>query len=158
VGPAFEVFAQYSRVLRLSGEEVDVSELMTLARQVVARRAMGRLLGEESIASLDPVSLLYLTWRWAYGTDAIPADGAYKLERALDVDLAALEGPTGLALRSGSSFTLQGPEDRRGMKLGANPHMVDVLHEACLLWDAGRRKELQTVLGETGMATESAFW
>ena len=47
VGPAFEVFAQYSRIVKLSGEEVDVSELMVLARQAVARHAMRRLLGEE---------------------------------------------------------------------------------------------------------------
>ena len=80
VGPAFEVFAKYSRVIRLSGDEVDIPELMTLARQVVARRALGKLLGDEAIGSLDPVSLLYLTWRWAYDGESIPADEAYKPE------------------------------------------------------------------------------
>ena len=45
IGPAFEVFAQYSRIVKLSGEEVDVAELMVLARQAVARHAMRRLLG-----------------------------------------------------------------------------------------------------------------
>ena len=54
IGPAFEVFAQYSRVVKLSGEEVDVSELMVLARQAVARHAMRRLLGDESLAALGP--------------------------------------------------------------------------------------------------------
>jgi putative DNA methylase len=158
VGPAFEVFAQYARVVRLSGEEVDVSDLMVLARQVVARRAMGRLLGDESVSDLDRVSLLYLTWRWAYGHETIPADEAYKLERALDVDLSSLEGPTGLAVRSGPGFALRGPEARRGLKLGANPLVVDVLHQACLLWDAGRRRELEDLLAHTGMSDDRAFW
>ena len=45
IGPAFEVFAQYSRIVKLSGDEVDVPELMVLARQAVARHAMRRLLG-----------------------------------------------------------------------------------------------------------------
>jgi putative DNA methylase len=158
VGPAFEVFAQYGKVIRLSGEEVDVSELMVLARQVVARRAMGRLLGDESISDLDPVSLLYLTWRWAYKNEAIPADEAYKLERALDVDLSSLEGPTGLVIRTAAGFSLRGPEDRRGLKLGHSPLIVDVLHEACLLWDAGRRRELELLLAETGTADDRSFW
>jgi adenine-specific DNA methylase len=158
VGPAVEVFAQYARVVRLSGEEVSVAELMTLARQVVARRAMGKLLGDESVSSLDPVSLMYLTWRWAYDGETIPADEAYKLERALDVDLSTMVGHYGLAEKVGSEFSLRGPEDRKGLKIGASPLMIDVLHVACSLWDAGRRRELEQLLGDTGMGASSAFW
>ena len=158
VGPAFEVFAKYSRVVRLSGEEVDVAELMTLARQVVARRAMAKLLGDESISSLDPVSLMYLTWRWAYDGESIPADEAYKLQRALDVDLSTMLGHDGLAERVGSDFALRGPEDRKGLKIGASPLMIDVLHVACSLWDAGRRRELEQLLADTGMGLSTAFW
>ena len=79
---------------------------MVLARQVVARRAMGKLLGDESVSALDPVSLMYLTWRWAYDGESIAADEAYKLQRALDVDLAAL-GHHGLAEKVGSDFALR---------------------------------------------------
>lgn len=158
IGPAFEVFAKYSRVTRLSGDEVDIPDLMVLARQLVARRAMGKLLGDDAIGALDPVSLLYLTWRWAYNGESIPADEAYKLERAFDVDLAALVGPEGLGEKLGSSFALRGPDDRKGLKLGTRPTMIDVMHLACLLWDAGRRQELEAVLGETGMGASSAFW
>jgi len=158
VGPAFEVFANYARVVRLSGEPVEVDELMVLARQVVARRAMGKLLGDQSITALDDVSLLYLTWRWAYGSATIPSDEAYKLERALDVDLSALEGPHGLVAHTASGFSLRTPDDRRGMKLAANALVVDVVHQACLMWDAGRRRELEALLGESGMAHEGAFW
>jgi putative DNA methylase len=158
VGPAFEVFAKYSRVVRLSGDEVDVAELMTLARQVVARRAMGKLLGDDSVSSLDPVSLLYLTWRWAYSGESIPADEAYKLERALDVDLSALIGHHGVAKKSGSSYALCGPEDRKGLNLGTTPLTIDVLHAACNLWDSGRRKDLEQILADTGMGSSTAFW
>jgi len=158
IGPAFEVFARYSRIVKLSGEEVEVSDLMVLARQAVARHAMRRLLGEEPLAALDPESLFYLTWRWAYLTASIPADEAYKLEKAFDVDLGHLCGPRGFARQSASSFTLLGPEDRKGIKLSASPLLIDVLHLACQLWDAGRRRELEGVLGATGMGTEPGFW
>ena len=158
VGPAFEVFAKYSRVVRLSGETVDVAELMTLARQVVARRAMGKLLGDESVSSLDPVSLMYLTWRWAYDGESIPADEAYKLQRALDVDLSTMQGHHGLADKVGSNFALRGPDDRKGLKLGPSPLMIDVLHVACSQWDSGRRRELEQLLADTGMGGSTAFW
>ncbi len=115
IGPAFEVFAQYSRIVKLSGDEVDVADLMVLARQAVARHAMRRLLGSDSLASLDADSLFYLTWRWAYLTAAIPADEAYKLERAFHVDLGHLARPGGFAVRSGSNFSLLGPHERRGL-------------------------------------------
>ena len=59
---------------------------MVLARQAVARHAARRLLGGESLAALDDRALIYLTWRWAYDGEAIPADEAYKLGRAFDLD------------------------------------------------------------------------
>lgn len=158
IGPAFEVFAQYSSIVKLSGEEIDVPELMVLARQAVARHAMRRLLGPESLAVLDPESLFYLTWRWAYLTASIPADEAYKLEKAFDVDLGHLCRPRGFARQSGSNFTLLGPQDRKGLKLSTSPALIDVLHLACQLWDAGRRRELEEVLGATGFGVEPGFW
>ncbi len=158
IGPAFEVFAQYSRIVKLSGEDVDVSELMVLARQTVARHAMRRLLGADSLALVDSESLFYLTWRWAYVTAAIPADEAYKLEKAFDVDLGHLARPSGFARQTGSSFSLLGPHERKLLKISASPCLIDVLHTACQLWDAGRRRELQELLGATGMGVEPSFW
>ncbi len=158
IGPAFEVFARYSRIVKLSGEEVEVPELMVLARQAVARHAMRRLLGPDPLAALDRESLFYLTWRWAYLTESIPADEAYKLEKAFDVDLGNLCGPRGFARQSGSNFTLLGPQDRKDIKLSASPVLIDVLHLACRLWDAGRRRELEGLLGATGMGAEPGFW
>jgi putative DNA methylase len=158
IGPAFEVFARYSKVVKLSGEEVSISDLMVLARQTVARHAMRKLLGPDSLDALDAESLFYLTWRWAYLTASIPADEAYKLERAFDVDLSRVSGPRGFARQSGSNFSLLGPQDRKGMKLSASSPLIDVLQMACQLWDAGRRRELESVLGATGAGAEPGFW
>jgi hypothetical protein len=158
IGPAFEVFARYQRVTRLSGEEVDVADLMVLARQTVAQHAMRRLLGSDTLAALDAESLFYVTWRWAYLTAPVAADEAYKLERAFDVDLGQLSRPGGLAVRSGAAFSLLGPHERKGIRIGMSPPLVDVLHRACQLWDAGRRKELEELLGATGTGVEPGFW
>lgn len=158
VGPAFEVFARYTDVVKLSGEPVGVDELMVLARKAVARYAMRRLLGEDSLTALDADSLFYLTWRWAYLTAPIDADEAYKLERALDVDLDRLTRPGGMVRQKGSNFWLLGPHERDALTLGVAPPLVDVLHHACRLWEAGRRDELEKVLGGTGMGVEPSFW
>jgi putative DNA methylase len=60
--------------------------------------------------------------------------------------------------RVGSTVTLLGPQDRRDLELSSSPPLVDVLHLACRLWDAGHRGDLETVLAATGMANESSFW
>jgi adenine-specific DNA methylase len=158
IGPAFEVFARYSRVVRLSGETVDVSDLMVLAREIVARHAVGRLLGGETLTILDNESLLYLTWRWAYLSVAVPADDAMKLERAFSVDLGELNRPGGFVQKAGAKYSLLGPHQRKDVKLGVVPRLVDVLHLACQLWDAGRRQETMELLGATGFGSEPGFW
>jgi adenine-specific DNA methylase len=158
IGPAFEVFARYAHIVKLSGEEVDVAELMVLARQSVARHAMRRLLGADPMTTLDAESLFYLTWRWAYLTAAIPADEAYKLEKAFDIDLGHLSRPSGFARQTGSDFALLGPHERKDLKLSVSPSLIDVLHLACRLWDTGRRRELEELLGATGMGAEPSFW
>lgn len=158
IGPAFEVFARYSRVVRLSGEEVGVDELMVLARQAVARHAIRRLLGGENLAALDGRSLLYLTWRWAYDGETIPADEAYKLGRAFDIDLTDLARPGDLIAKAGDSFRLLAPHERMDSKLSTSPSLIDVMHLAARFHDAGRRNELAELLGATGMGAEPRFW
>lgn len=158
IGPAFEVFARYSRVVRLSGEEVGVEELMVLARQAVARHAIRRLLGGGSLALLDGRSLLYLTWRWAYDGEAIPADEAYKLGRAFDIDLTDLARPGDLIAKTGDSFRLLAPHERKDPKLSTTPSLIDVMHLAARFHDMGRRNELAELLGATGMGGEPGFW
>lgn len=161
VGPAFEVFARYSRVLRMSGEEVSVRELMVLAREAVARHAMRKLLGSETLTALDDRSLFYLTWRWAYDGHSIAADDAYMLCRAFNLDLDLLIR-RGLVERRGSggdrSYRLLGPRDRSHTVLGDSPDLIDVMHVACRLHAEGRMNELAEVLGATGAANEPGFW
>ncbi len=74
------------------------------------------------------------------------------------MDLGHLCRPGGFARQLGSQFSLLGPHERRGLKLSTSPSLVDVLHLACQLWDAGRRRELEDLLGATGMGLEPGFW
>lgn len=158
IGPAFEVFAKYGRVVRLSGEVVGVDELMVLARQAVAKHAAQRLLGGESLSALDDRALMYLTWRWAYDGEAIPADEAYKLGRAFDLEFSDLSGVGGMIRKDGDKFTLLGPDERGPVAIEPGASLVDVLHAACQLHDTGRRDELASLLAASGASNEPGFW
>jgi adenine-specific DNA methylase len=158
IGPAFEVFGKYQRVERLNGEEVSVAELLSLARRTVARHAMRRLLGSDALAAVDDVSLYYLTWRWAFGPARIPVDEAQKLGKALNVDANELDGIDGLVDVSRETYALRGPDDRKRIRLGAAPLLIDVLHVACKLFERGRRQELAEVLAGSGFSEQPAFW
>jgi hypothetical protein len=119
---------------------------------------MRRLLGSEALASVDDVTLLYLTWRWAYGAARIPVDEAQKLGKAFNIEVDELGGIDGLAETSRQSYGLRGPDERRRIKLGPVPALVDALHLACQLHEGGRRREVAEVLSSTGFAEEAAFW
>jgi adenine-specific DNA methylase len=158
IGPAFEVFGKYVSVQRLNGEEVTVGELLALARRTVARHAMRRLLGSEALSAVDDVSLFYLTWRWAFGSARIPVDEAQKLGKAFNVEAGELDGVDGLVETSRDTYALRGPDDRKRIKLGVSPSLIDVLHVACKLFEQGRRTELAEVLAGSDFAEEPAFW
>jgi putative DNA methylase len=158
IGPAFEVFGRYSEVVRLSGEAVSVGDLLALARRTVASHAMQRLLGSEDLATLDEITLFYLTWRWAYGAEAIPVDEAQKLGKAFRVDVTDHDGPDGLVAKKGSNYVLNGADVRRKIALAASPAIIDVLQLACRVHDSGRRREAAELLGATGLAQVSIFW
>jgi hypothetical protein len=81
-----------------------------------------------------------------------------KLERAFSVDLGELNRPGGFVHKAGAKYSLLGPQQRKDVKLGAVPRLIDVLHLACQLWDAGRRQETMELLGATGFGTEPGFW
>src|SRR5258708_40192361 len=101
---------------------------------------------------------MYRAGGGGYEGGSFAADEAYKLQRALDVELSTLLGHDGLAEKVGSDFALRGPEERKGLKIGPNALMIDILHVACTLWDSGRRRELEQLLGDTGMGASTAFW
>ena len=158
VGPAFEVFARHRSVTRLDGSDISVADLMELARKTGARHAMGRLLSAEALNMLDDQSLLYVSWRWAYLTVPIPDDEAIKLSRAFSVSLDDARLPGGMIHRAGKKFSLLGPHQRRGLQIRADSPIIDFLHLAAQLWDAGRSADVVDLLAWSGHGDAPGFW
>ena len=99
VGPAFEVFAQYAKVVRLSGDEVDVADLMVLG--TAGRRSPGHgtaswrrvnIGSRPSVPALSDVAMGI--WDEPFRLTRHTSWNAPSMSTC-----SSLEGPTGLAVR-----------------------------------------------------------
>jgi len=158
IGPAVEIFGKYERVEKLSGEQVTVAELLEYVRRVVGEYALTRILERPQLGGIDAEARFYLLWRWTYNSAKVPFDDARKLSQAVGIELTEHWNKGFVkkekefirvlsAAERGSNFLKQAPEN-----------MVDVLHQALLLWSKNERKAISELLSRTGHAANDDFW
>lgn len=155
IGPAMEIFSQYERVEKYSGEQVTTAELLDYIREVSTNWIVNRLLKGAATGSIDSESHFYLTYRWTYLDNDVLFDDANKLARASGVNVEELWKSGGFVKKSGEKVKLLGPKERNGIKINS---MVDVMHQALLLWEKGKRDDLNELLATTGHGSNTAFW
>jgi adenine-specific DNA methylase len=162
IGPAVEVFGQYSRVEKLSGEEVSVKELLEYVRKVVSEFALERVLKRADLGGVDAQTRFYLLWRWTFGNAKVHFDDAIKLSRPLGVELTELWDKGGLVKKEKEFVRVLPPQERAKdqafVKKTKFTSMVDVLHYALMLWENGEREKIKEILHETGYARNEIFW
>ena len=153
IGPAVEVFGRHKRVLKLSGEEVSISELLDKVRGIVADYALQRIVHGEAAGNVDEPSRFYVIWRWAYGTSAVESGEAIHMAQSMGCEFSELVADSGVLSKVGDKVTLKGPLDRKKTKglgepssTGTLAPLIDVLHRAANLWAAGERQELADFL------------
>jgi len=156
IGPAMEIYSQYKRVERYSGQPVATSELLDYIRTVSTNWIVHRLLKGASAGSIDNEAHFYLTYRWTYLDNTVPYDDARKLASASGVNLEEFWKPGGFVKKMGEKIKVLGPKERGDFK-NLNG-MVDVMHKALLLWEEGRRTELSELLATTGQGQNPSFW
>lgn len=153
IGPAIEAFGKYRAVEKLSGEPVTVPELLEDVRRMVAQYALERILRQADVGGVDLVSRFYLLWRWTFGLARVPFDEARKLAVSVGVELTRLWEPGGVVKKDKEFIQVLGPADRakdpRFQKLTRFDTMIDALHRAVCLWEAGRTAELDEHLKST---------
>jgi len=155
IGPGMEIFSQYERVEKLSGEEVNTSELLDFIRTVSTDFIVNKLLKDSSTAKIDNESEFYLAYRWTYLDNTVQYDDARKLASASGVNLEKLWDSKGFVKKSGSKISVLGPKDRD--KFEKPKSMVDVMHKTVLLWEKGEKEKLTQLLAETGYGKDPAF-
>ncbi|MBI2567003.1 MAG: DUF1156 domain-containing protein [Candidatus Schekmanbacteria bacterium] len=153
IGPAVEVFGRHKRVLKLSGEEVTIAELLDKVRGIVADYALQRIVHGEAAGNVDQASRFYVIWRWAFGTSEVEAGEAIHMAQSMGCELDELVADRGVLNKKGDKVNLRGPLDRKRVKglgepaaTGALAPLIDVLHRAVNLWAAGERQDLADFL------------
>lgn len=153
IGPAVEVFGRHKRVLKLSGEEVSIAELLDKVRGIVADYALQRIVHGEAAGNVDDSSRFYVIWRWAFGTTEVEAGEAIHMAQSMGVEFDALVADKGVLNKKGDKVSLKGPLDRKKVKglgepaaTGTLAPLIDVLHRAANLWAAGERQDLADFL------------
>ena len=155
IGPGMEIFSQYERVEKLSGEQVTTAELLDYIRSVSTDYIVRKLLTDASSAKIDNESEFYLAYRWTHLDNTVEYDDARKLASASGVSLEELWKPGGFVKKSGSKISVLGPKERDEMK--SIQSMVDVMHKCLLLWAKGKKEEITELLAKTGFAEDPAF-
>jgi adenine-specific DNA methylase len=162
IGPAVEVFGQYSRVEKLSGEEVSVKELLEYVRKVVSEFALERVLKRADLGGVDAQTRFYLLWRWTFGNAKVHFDDAIKLSRPLGVELTELWDKGGLVKKEKEFVKVLNPKERAQdqafLRKTKFTSMIDVLHYVLILWERGEREKIKEILNETGYARNEIFW
>jgi len=162
IGPAVEVFGKYSKVERLSGEEVSVKELLEYVRKVVSEFALERVLKGADLGGVDAGTRFYLLWRWTFGNAKVHFDDAIKLSRPMGVELTTL-WEKGELIKKEKEFvrvldSKERAKDPAFMKKTKFTSMIDVLHYVTILWERGEREKIKEILDETGYARNEIFW
>jgi len=162
IGPSVEVFGQYSRVEKLSGEEVSVKELLEYVRKVVSEFALERVLKRADLGGVDAQTRFYLLWRWTFGNAKVHFDDAIKLSRPLGVELTDLWDRGGLVKKEKEFVKVLNPKERAQdqafLKKTKFTSMIDVLHYVLILWEKGEKDKIKEILNETGYARNEIFW
>jgi putative DNA methylase len=162
IGPAVEVFGQYSRVEKLSGGEVSIKELLENVRKVVSEFALERVLKRADLGGVDALTRFYILWRWTFGNAKVHFDDAIKLSRSLGVELTDLWDKGGLVKKEKEFVKVLNPKERAQdqafLRKGKFMSMIDVLHYVLVLWEKGEREKIKEVLNETGYARNEIFW
>lgn len=158
IGPAVEVFGKYERVEKLSGEEVTVKELLEYVRKVVSEYALSRILDKPQLGGIDVEARFYLLWRWTYNNAKIHFDDARKLSQAVGIELTEYWNK-GFIKKEKEYIRVLSANERGGDFLKQAPgNMVDVLHQALLLWAKNERKAISELLSRTGHLADDDFW
>lgn len=162
IGPAIEIFGKYSKVEKLSGEEVSIQELLEYVRKIVSEFALKRVLKRADLGGVDTETRFYLLWRWLFGNTKVPFDDAIKLSRPMGVELTQIWDGGGFVKKEKEFVRVLDPKERAKdpvfLRKTKFTSMIDVLHYVVVLWERGEKERIKEILNETGYAGNEIFW
>lgn len=165
IGPAVEVFGRYSRVRKLTGEDVGVAELLDLVQEMVSDYALRQVLnGRYQLGAVDAPTRFYVMYRWSYNKQKLPFDDARRLAQALGAEIDELISRYGIVKKRGATVTApdssgRADDDDLGepARDGSDAPVIDVLHRAMRIWQRGDRQALVDFLATHAQGRKDAL-
>jgi len=151
IGPSMEVYAKYRKIIRTSGEEVSIGDLITYTREIVSNFVLEKMLAETATA-LDIRSRIYILWRWAYLEALTSADDLLTFLKGVGGEREELESEKRIKIDK-SKVSYLGPFERKNSlkwesseNWEVNLPLIDHLHISCILREEGAYEDYQKYL------------
>jgi len=157
IGSAVEIFGKYEKVMDYEGNEIRADKLLDFVRGVVTDYAVRQILHNGIAGELSPLTKFYILWRWTYKDAKVPFDDARKLAQSTGIDLSR-EWNRGFIRKEKEFIRVLGPHERRIKEMKGSKELIDVLHQAVMLWKEGKREEMKKFLQESGWGGKDAFY
>jgi hypothetical protein len=148
LGPALEVYSRYSRVEKVSGEQVPLREYLEHVWAAVSREALTMIFEGAETAGLEADARVTAIWLWTLAAALPPADGQPESQASDVVDVEDEDEGSGPSKAGASTFALEFDAARKiaqglGARLEELDHLVEVESDkARLLPVAERMKHL----------------
>ncbi len=152
IGSALEVFGKYRGVCKTDGTQITVARILDEIRNLCSDYVVRRLTDNRA-GKTDPITKLYISWRWTYGSEKVNYDNARKMFIGVGLDMADFEG--GIVKRQGKTVTLL-THGQRGEIRHTRNH-IDIIHQALRYWHADKRDDMNDLLRETGNLNNDGF-
>ena len=165
IGPALESYSSHKEVKRMDGQVFTVTEFLTEVRRIVTDFALGQILHGASTEALDEWTRYYLMHKDYFGAENAPVGECILLAQGYGValdDLRAAQTGFLKKVSSGSALKLLGHAERTSDRIG-HAHtsgripMIDMIHRAMKLWDAGESAQINAYFHEHGLQENALF-
>ncbi len=151
IGASCEVYGKYEKVLNDDGTEVKASYILREIRGMCSEFIVKKLT-TGAAGDMDPMSKLYVSWRWAYGDRPVDYDQARKMFTGVGLAIDSHIG--GIVVKEGKAIRVLDAPSRNDIKIG---NTIDVLHAALNLWREQRKDEMHALLVSEGKAGDPKF-
>ncbi|MYB26425.1 MAG: DUF1156 domain-containing protein [Candidatus Dadabacteria bacterium] len=147
IGSALEIFGKYKAVRRSNGEQITIDEILDEMRTLCSEFIV-KMLTQGGSGNIDPLTKLYITWRWAYGNQKVHFDVARKLFTGVGRNMDEYSGKGGIIRRKGSEVKLLTHQERdKEIRIKSR---IDAIHQAIRYWHANKLDDMKEILRETG--------
>jgi adenine-specific DNA methylase len=158
IGSAIEVFGKYEKVIDFEGNPIRADRLLEDVRSISTNYAVKQILQNGVVEEITSLTRLYVLWRWNYGEARVPFDEARKLAQSCGVDIVQAWNKVDYIRKQKEFVRIVGPQYRNLAKLENSQDMIDVLHNALLLWESGQCEAMNKSLANSGYGRQEAFY